>query len=198
MEKASYSSVCSYCCMTGYCDWKGSLEEWRERHVKECKFVLVGCPRCGDPMERGKQDEHDAVCREHPVQCELCGVVTVRRCLQDHLEIHCAKVVIECDGCKQEITRPDIHIHSEQCPEAIVLCEFVRYGCSARGIKRKDLQNHLDSDRDIHLRLLAVSHGRLKRKVSGLREELEEVKERIAPLEELLYSTFETECIESA
>ena len=116
--------------------------------------------------------------------------------MRDHQEMHCAAVVIECDGCKQEVKRPDILMHSETCPEAIVICEYVRFGCGAAGMRRKEMEEHLRENTELHLRLLAASHGRLQSKVSALHEELKEVKERVAPLEDIVYSTFEGECVE--
>lgn len=57
----------------GYCDWTGSYTDLLARHLNECDFHIVPCPRgCGKMLCRLDLSNHDTDCAKKFEECSIC------------------------------------------------------------------------------------------------------------------------------
>eukprot|EP00483_Globobulimina_turgida_P003714 UN03720 len=121
----------------------------------------------------------------YPIQCALCDKLVARSCMKYHKQKECKMAIIKCGSCNFEIQRMNMKKHYNQCPEAIVDCDYYRYGCKAMCLKRKNVGKHLEDNVKQHLRLTLLSHANLEEKVKELNQE---TQKRFENLEEIIYS----------
>lgn len=99
--------------------------------------------------------------------------------MERHQVDECSGTLVQCQCCKQRVRRMDIVNHQYVCPEVVIPCDFVKYGCSFRAIKRKDLRGHLEQYRMQHLQMVEGAHWRLKAKVDILERNIQSVVNRM-------------------
>mmetsp|Transcript_79549 Transcript_79549/g.208911 ORF Transcript_79549/g.208911 Transcript_79549/m.208911 type:complete len:386 (-) Transcript_79549:20-1177(-) len=57
-----------------HCDWEGDYGELLAKHIGECRFHLVDCPKgCGEKLMRKDLGAHADSCAKSFVKCEICG-----------------------------------------------------------------------------------------------------------------------------
>ena len=191
------------------------------------------CPN-GGTVKRKDLPSHRLVCSLEPVNCPDCLIIVLRQELHIHLQRTCPKRLTICEYCKksgpydditgihmgeceeypigcprqckgsEQIKRKKLKIHAEVCPLEPVQCPFNEIGCNSQ-VLRKDLNNHLKSNVDIHmLRLMSAhtslvaehkklhndhsklhgDHSKLQNVCSGLKLELADVQMKHSHLEE--------------
>lgn len=156
----------------GLCEWTGKLEKL-SIHIRECPFEIIRCRDCDECIERGKKSEHAKECHMYPIQCELCGLEIPRSFMQSHVKDECMNGMIECNYCKNEIKRKEQKLHFGKCPEAIVTCDYYRFGCDLIRCKRKDVKQHMDNAQSKHLELVTLSHKQLEDKFERYKEKMD-------------------------
>ena len=138
------------------------------------------CANCGLLLENGKEDDHKGHCTMYPIACTVCGLYVPRDCMEEHREEECSGTMVQCQFCDQMVKRLDAVHHQYVCPEALTPCDFEKYGCLLRGIKRKDLGRHLEEYRVQHMQMVEGSTCRLKEKVKVLEEKVSGMKQSMA------------------
>ena len=181
MDNVILSFKCSCPLMVRGCGWLGTLANCGD-HLDTCDYVHERCVTgCGVVMCRENMAHHlEHDCDLTEVKCKLgCGTkltriglkthmrdkckkrkVTCKHCLRsfEHylLRIHfneCPRMKIPCSLCDTMMCRESILRHNEQnCPEKKIECLFAEYNCEVK-IKRKDLSQHLEENRIVHVEL---------------------------------------------
>ena len=124
------------------CEWKGNLADV-ETHLKECGILRIQCPLgCDVVFERSGELDHTQIhCEFRHVDCRYCGIPFQKKDLANHQEI-CLECPIDC-VCEKRYTLNEISKHIEKdCPLTINNCPYVKYGCNAKNMFRKDLLDH--------------------------------------------------------
>ena len=91
------------------------LRENTEKHLKECKYRIMLCNKCGPYMLPPEGVRHCDICPKEEIQCPTrCGAIFERCKLEEHLKYKCPFHVIKCPfeqlGCKEEFMRKDFDI----------------------------------------------------------------------------------------
>eukprot|EP00421_Protoceratium_reticulatum_P009845 CAMPEP_0168358620 /NCGR_PEP_ID=MMETSP0228-20121227/1214_1 /TAXON_ID=133427 /ORGANISM="Protoceratium reticulatum, Strain CCCM 535 (=CCMP 1889)" /LENGTH=377 /DNA_ID=CAMNT_0008371211 /DNA_START=34 /DNA_END=1167 /DNA_ORIENTATION=- len=93
----------------GGCEWKGSYGDLLSKHIGECPYCPVQCPReCGETVFRKDLDRHSEVCTKRFEKCAICGEQVQPGMMQDHkrrtAELH---VQLLQDRLEEENSRAD-------------------------------------------------------------------------------------------
>ena len=177
-----------YCSNKKYsCQWTGELRQLdnhlnffpqRGREMEGCQFVQVKCSHCSNSLLRSKIEEHEnRECLKRPYKCGHCdfestyGEVTISHWSE------CRLFPTPCPNkCGQTIQRHKLDNHmTADCPEAIVECDFKRFGCGRR-LPRKELRAHIDENFASHIGQLAQLVVRLEAENRQLKRQLENLK----------------------
>ena len=138
------------------CEWTGELSALSNHINHECSLFHMECEHCHTKMKRYEMKEHDKVCPEVPMQCELgCSTVELvkRKRMKYHITKECPMTLLSCSECKENVIRKDMMDHKQKlCPDILIHCPFKEYGCNIT-FKRKALQSHLTESEGQHLKL---------------------------------------------
>ncbi|CAN6674938.1 hypothetical protein TRVA0_073S00276 [Trichomonascus vanleenenianus] len=148
------------------CTFQG--KKWTiESHIKEdCGFVKVLCGGLNDDgdmcdrtvqrrfvkaskgKEQGEEpgvdeEEEEVLCVHREVECPKgCGDRIVAYEVEEHLDKSCRNISLECSACSHEIAKPDFSEHEQVCPEMVVECSALKYGCSWSGKRSELFRDH--------------------------------------------------------
>ena len=144
------------------CKWQGDLGECDD-HMTKCLAKVKLCPmKCGVRGQRRKMKDHtDKECKLRPFPCPHCGREGVFDLITTSHYTICTSFPLPCPaGCRKTVKRGDMKHHLATCEEELVACKYSQMGCDLV-IKRKDLNKHLQDEKDGHLEKALVT-------VSGL------------------------------
>ena len=187
--KRKVDSLRVYCTyQVNGCDIITTVSELSSHTRDKCGFVPVACTQnCGEVVLRKDLEQHcSAVCSKRQVKCVYCGK-------EDRLEvifgIHmdaCQEYPTKCPkGCTKgaDLKRKDLPQHAKVCPLVPVDCDFREVGCDAV-VLRKNLDSHLKSKTQLHLKKMMAfcrkqgeEHKKLREDHKNLREEHKRLKE---------------------
>ncbi|XP_042372115.1 TNF receptor-associated factor 3-like, partial [Plectropomus leopardus] len=93
--------------------------------------------------------------------------------LQKHKETVCPAFPVPCPNhCSfSSLLRSELSSHQHDCPKAQVSCQFIRYGCTFKGLNQ-DLRQHESTFAAEHLRMMSSRTSSLENKVEDIKGEL--------------------------
>ena len=137
-------------------------------HVKDkCPLRVVKCNHCNKRFKSCELNEHFKKCPKMKVPCDLCGRVTNREDMEQHIKFTCDMVRETCKlGCGVKLTRNELLIHvSDNCVQREIQCDYcyinvifrdssehlikcpkVKVTCDICGVmvSREDMREHLE------------------------------------------------------
>lgn len=165
------------------CDWRGELGRLEDHLNVACPCVDVKCKYadCRTTGRRADISSHQTSCGFRPFRCEWCQLYDSS---YDDVVKHwpvCPMFPVECAECKKTVERRNLSRHvNDECPLAMIDCEFSSVGCTTR-LPRKDCQVHLIAEMVAHLtminRKLFNENGGLARRVVELETKMADQKE---------------------
>ena len=158
------------------CDWLGMLESV-ENHLTTCGHVYASCElMCGMVLTRDEMGRHvKQECSQREEACLHCSGVHKVCDMTEHVKV-CGKVEVMCElGCGTCVRRESISSHKEnECSEEIVVCPYEKYRCEVVGLKRRELKQHLEESRMLHMEMkLIAMEEQTEHKISTLREKVD-------------------------
>ncbi|KAK5873224.1 hypothetical protein PBY51_018287 [Eleginops maclovinus] len=165
-----------------YCrsEANGCPEQLSLQHIPEhltvCLFFEVPCPlgQCKERMMRKEIPDHLSwKCKHRETSCEFCSTKMPLTELQKHKETVCPAFLVPCPNlCSfSALPRSELSSHQHDCPKAQVSCQFLRYGCSFKGLNQ-DLRQHESSSAAEHLKMMASRNSALENKVEDIKGDL--------------------------
>ena len=89
-------------------------------HAYECGFSDVNCIYCSIIIKLYKKKEHETLCGELEVECDLCKLKIKNKNLKNHNE--CEMRIIKCEKCLYELTYKEFKIHTiDKCKDNQIL-----------------------------------------------------------------------------
>ncbi|XP_061169632.1 TNF receptor-associated factor 2-like [Saccostrea echinata] len=168
-------------CPNQGCSWAGKFRAY-EKHVKECKYMPVLCPNCGESVEVNKMKTHlESTCPKRQVKCKYCSLEITQDQMEDHTK-DCPKYPLKCETCgKKKIPREMMQEHIDnECPNQKISCLA---GCDA--VERRRFINHIEEKPGLHIQELMNRLDKVKNLVSNeeisrLRRELDQLKQVVS------------------
>ena len=155
------------------CGKKLCRENMAQHLEQECGLVVETCKlRCGVELTRDELKIHVTdTCVQRKIPCKHCGEDFKYCEMTNHLDV-CPKMKVSCElGCDVIMCREDMTQHLEvDCPEKELECQFAKYKCEMRLIKRKDMSKHLEEKRIEHLELKLMEESEIIAKQSEMIE----------------------------
>ena len=140
------------------CEWLGRLEIV-ENHLTTCGHVYESCQLlCGVVTTRDEMGRHvRKECSQREEACLHCSGVHKVCEMVEHVKV-CGKVFVLCVlGCGTRVRRESILFHlSSECSEESVVCPYEKYRCEVVGLKRRELEQHLEENRLLHTELKLI------------------------------------------
>jgi len=166
------------------CQWKGAASELLN-HLKVCEIKPMKCPHgCGKQLEKNNMRlhaEYDCILRY--VACIHCWRKIKNKDMAKHTD-SCPKVPLPCPNeClpTKVITREKMKQHLEVCPDQVVTCKYFELGCQQKVI-RKGLDQHMSTNIQDHLDLVAKEAISEKNARKKLEQEVIDLKEMVKKL----------------
>ena len=138
------------------CEWSGELRD-AEGHVKtaSCQYAEVLCKNsCGEYFQQRLICDHEtAKCLKRPYSCPYCDLEgTFTDIISSHFTV-CASLPVACPtGCGRKEPRNTLLSHLGECDRRPVKCKYSKIGCPAI-LEAKDMEQHLEAQKDKHLEL---------------------------------------------
>ena len=161
------------------CDWQGEIRSIA-KHINPfndgCNFIEVKCRLgCGEKLVRHLMEKHISDdCPLRRITCRYCGYKgECENLLGPHLS-ECLEYPVSCPNkcTDSKMVRGKIHMHLEKdCPLEKINCLFETSGCTTK-VLRKDMTEHIDSERLQHLMLLGRAQDSLKKQLDKLNSKL--------------------------
>ena len=181
------------------CKWTGELGKVNEhlavdRIAGECQYVNVKCPlSCGFEVQRKLLDSHVTEdCPYRSVSCLYCDFKGPHMEVTTHHRDICLNYPCVCPNlCSSPtIIRHKMSDHLFQCPEQEIPCAFFEMGC-AEVMRRKHLQEHLETNSIEHQLLTCKAFSTMKRvtqqKIQAMEEqcqsEIATIREELVQME---------------
>eukprot|EP01084_Bolivina_argentea_P211544 359844_1 len=167
----------------GLCNWTGQWSNL-QKHINECKLHAIKCEYCHILMMRQATVNHNSICADYPIPCQMCNLSISRTKMNGHLIRYCQSWIVDCNYCHKKMKRGEIINHSNnECPESLIRCKYSANGCD-KILHRKDEKKHMREGMNQHLRLITQSHDEMKfnmqelqNKVNSLENTIEEMKD---------------------
>ena len=80
-------------------------------HAYECGFSDKKCIYCSKIIKLYKKKEHETLCGELEVECDLCKLKIKNKNLKNHKNNECEMRIIKCEKCLYEFTYKEFKIH---------------------------------------------------------------------------------------
>ena len=140
------------------CAWFGNLGELQEHLSAECSHLPVECPYgCNISVSRSEYHLHTQYeCNLRPTKCPYCNQVVACSVINEHYT-KCLQVPVSCpNSCSEAvITQSKLINHLDnECPLSHISCPYLKYGCTADKMPRKDIQEHERECVQDHLRII--------------------------------------------
>ena len=157
------------------CSWTGQLKDL-EDHMQSCGFVIVKCrfEECNIRMLRRQLGNHEAICENRLVRCDLCHDDMKLPQLVDHQAV-CPYRSIACPNeCGEQFPLNSLETHRSTCPLEPVDCPWkALVGCEHRG-PRRDMPAH-SADAGCHFTGITRKLQELSDKNKELSDEIKTV-----------------------
>ncbi|XP_011408759.1 PREDICTED: TNF receptor-associated factor 2-like [Amphimedon queenslandica] len=142
-------------CIIEECDWKGAISDI-EAHVMACPYRMVNCSLgCGEKICYREMEAHLSDCPKRIVSCQYCKYEGPHDFITNsaHLD-KCYDYPVKCcnEGCEFIQERFWFKYHEQNCPKAIVYCEYSNLGCN-KLIKREEQEKHNEESMKDHLQV---------------------------------------------
>jgi len=94
-------------------------------HLESCQYTKQTCSFCSGIFFKTTVTDHELVCTQRKINCELCLCRIKFNDLRMHLETVCSMASITCSGCNKEGSRGEIIKHeTTECDKRYVDCPF--------------------------------------------------------------------------
>ena len=131
-----------------------------DKHLTTCEFAEVPCTNeCGVILLRKDLQQHcQHTCPQRKIQCHLCGEIGTHKDITTTHQTSCPDMAFDCPrGCgASRIKRKNLQAHTQKCPLEPVPCPFFEVGCKDK-LLRKNLDAHTASSTQQHLQLVMVT-----------------------------------------
>ena len=168
------------------CLWVGTLGKLTEhlegnKTDKECKFVLLSCPRsCGKQIFRHVLEQHlSEECPLRTYACEYCNHSSTYDDITTKHRSTCPDYPVDCPNLCSEakLKRSNLDQHLLTCPDEIVSCSFNEIGCEER-IKRQCLQRHIEANVMQHQLMMYDAFKNVKKENDTLKDDMKILKQK--------------------
>lgn len=172
------------------CEWQGTLSDYLEKHREnECEFRTAKCPlQCGTSVVASQLKTHkETECINRNVTCNKCMKEFPESLRFYHEGFKCSATIVPCRFCGEKMPRGSLGRlssgcpaedipsgativdeqddpctgHYAECPNLVVRCAFVGYGCPDVFF-RKDLDKHHAERAARHAELVANKFKQLE------------------------------------
>ena len=138
------------------CKWSGELKD-AKGHVgsSSCQFADVLCKNsCGKYFRRTVIVDHETnQCPKRPYTCNHCGKKGTFDDIESSHYTVCTLLPVPCPtGCSTQVPRNQLLLHLSECYRRPVRCKYHQIGCPAV-LEAKDMEQHLEAQKDRHLEL---------------------------------------------
>ena len=133
------------------CKWQGDLGDTTQHTGTNCQMETIPCPKgCKEKIVRRRLQEHTTTCTQRAYMCPHCWFEdTFANVTTTHFT-SCNAFPLTCPaGCQNRCLRKKMASHLAECKEEFVSCTYASVGCQ-KLIKRKQLQAHVDDQKDYH------------------------------------------------
>ena len=173
------------------CEWVGELgkldqhlntDPQPERQLEGCPFTSIKCIHCKDHMRRHVIAGHQNGCPKRPYSCEYCKEYksTFEDVANHWAECKCYLLPCpnNCHPLGSGIERQNLGHHvKEECPLAVVECDFHYAGCGVK-LQRKDMAGHMKDESMVHISLLAAENQRLTKRLLERDEKMQQLMQQ--------------------
>ena len=135
------------------CQWQGDLGDTAQHTGTDCQLETIYCPKgCKEEILRGHSRKHGAICTQRDYNCPHCFFYgTFANVTTTHFTA-CEFFTLTCPaGCHNRYSRKQMASHLAECAEELVPCQYASIGCQ-EVIRRRQLQAHMDNQKDYHFR----------------------------------------------
>uniref|UniRef100_A0A1X7VPZ9 Uncharacterized protein n=1 Tax=Amphimedon queenslandica TaxID=400682 RepID=A0A1X7VPZ9_AMPQE len=158
-------------CTIEECDWKGAISDIKA-HVMACPYRMVDCSLgCGEKICYKEVEAHLSDCPKRIVSCQYCKDEGPHDFITSsaHLD-ECSSYPVKCsnEGCEFTQERFWFTHHEQNCPKAIVYCEYSNLGCD-KLIKREEQEKHNEESMKEHLQMAIKRVDTLQTKCAGMK-----------------------------
>lgn len=163
------------------CEWKGDLIDLKD-HYNQCKFTEIQCQYCNDKITKYLLEEHNYICSNYPINCELdCGKTIKRNKYRYHKYNECINRVIECPyKCGNDIQIKYLQKHYNECDKFIIECQFKKFGCCFKKT-RKEVRKH-NKDIEIVSKHMLLIGNFVNKKILEIKDGQKNLKQEIDDL----------------
>ena len=151
------------------CRWQGDLGDTGQHTGTNCQMETIHCPKgCLKEILRGHSSKHGAVCTQRDYNCPHCQFEgTFASVTTEHFTA-CKSFPLTCPaGCDNHLLRWQMASHLAGCAEELVPCMYASIGCQ-EVIRRRQLQAHVDNQKDDHFQKAMEMVTQLGRAVTEL------------------------------
>ena len=139
------------------CRWRGELKDGagKGHHAASCQYVDVLCKNgCGTCLQRSVIVDHETKqCPKRHYLCPHCGEGGTYEAIESSHYTVCTDLPIPCPtGCSTHVPRNTLLSHLGVCCRRPVKCKYRQIGCPAI-LEAKDMEHHLETQKDKHLEL---------------------------------------------
>ena len=137
------------------CEWSGELKDVKGHSASSCQHVDVLCKKgCGKRFKRLAIPVHEAEhCPKRRYACPHCGKKGTFDAIESSHYTVCTLVPVLCPtGCSTQVPRNLLLSHLGECHRRPVRCKYHQIGCPAV-LEAKDMEKHLETQKDKHLEL---------------------------------------------
>ncbi|XP_003383553.1 PREDICTED: TNF receptor-associated factor 4-like [Amphimedon queenslandica] len=159
-------------CTIEECDWKGTISDI-EAHVMICPYRMVDCSLgCGEKIRYKEVEAHLlSDCPKRKVSCQYCKKEGPHDIITSSAHLNeCRYYPIKCsnEGCEFIRERFWFTHHEQNCPKAIIYCEYSNLGCK-KLIKREEQEKHNEESMKEHLQMAVKRVDTLQTKCAGVK-----------------------------
>ena len=174
MKCANYNSKCP---------WTGKYKDYKDHINNQCPKEIINCPNkgCVIKLKREEMDKHINKCEYNYTYCKKCLTKMTLLEKKTHISF-CPRAEIECpQGCGETFEREDFSIHKKKCLNTEISCPYKSFGCNDK-YPRNKRDERLIKDTNKHLDLIANIVLELKKTISKMEKEIDQLKNKPADI----------------
>ena len=162
----------------GRCKWRGTLQDFLQKHKNECLPKLVKCKNmeCEELVPENELENHLQDCRYMKIDCQHCKEKITKANEKDHCDNACVRIPVQCQqNCPMEIPREELQHHIDgECEKTLIECTFGAVGCKDM-VERGKLQEHAEQKVNEHLSQAVQIIVKLEDEKQGMTEEIKQL-----------------------